>query len=158
MVGLIPVVMAKTPCSGQSTVWRVNGRPPGWARGPSPAIPGNPLPPSIYSRVMKWLGVVVLAVVGILAAIAAIMYFAEPIHSLPSFFPGHHALEAGHPAVGTGHYHKGGAGAALVAVVCIAAAVVLSIRFTRQDSTPQAATSAGDLLSGNSSPAGPPAQ
>ena len=107
---------------------------------------------------MKWLGVAVLAVVGIVAAVVAIVYFAEPIHSLPSFFPGHHALETAHPAVGTGHYHKGGAGAALVAVVCIAAAVVLSIRFTRQDAAPPAPASAGDLLSGNSSPAGPPAQ
>jgi len=101
---------------------------------------------------------VILAIVGILAAVVAILYFTEPIHSLPSFFPGHHALEAGRPAVGTGHYHKGGAGAALVAVVCIAAAVVLSIRITRQGSAPPAPASAGDLLSGNSSPAGPPAQ
>ena len=161
MTGLFPVPTAKPPVRGSLRVGPpsgADGRRPGAAAGPRPTIPGT-APDSVgILPAVKWLGVVILAVVGVLAAIAAIVYFSEPIHSLPSFFPGHHALEVGHPAVGTGHYHKGGAGAALVAVVCIAAAVVLTIRFTRKDSAPPAPTSAGDLLSGNSSPAGPPAQ
>jgi len=32
---------------------------------------------------------VVLVVLGILAVVVGIIYLAEPIHSLPSFFPGH---------------------------------------------------------------------
>ena len=31
----------------------------------------------------------ILAIIGILLVVAAVVYFAEPAHSLPSFFPGH---------------------------------------------------------------------
>jgi hypothetical protein len=41
---------------------------------------------------------VVLLVLGILALVAGIIYLVEPIHSLPSFFPGH-------AAHGSGHHH-----------------------------------------------------
>jgi uncharacterized membrane protein HdeD (DUF308 family) len=37
-----------------------------------------------------WL-TVLLAVLGIACVVAGIVYFAEPAHSLPSFFPGHTA-------------------------------------------------------------------
>ena len=36
---------------------------------------------------MKWVLVIVLAIIGVLAAIVAIEYFVVPIHSLPSFIP-----------------------------------------------------------------------
>ena len=47
---------------------------------------------------MSWLVRVVLVVVGILAVVVGIIYLVEPVHSLPSFFPGH-ALH------GRGHHH-----------------------------------------------------
>jgi uncharacterized membrane protein YidH (DUF202 family) len=90
---------------------------------------------------MKWALVIVLAIVGVLAAIVAIEYFVVPIHSLPSFIPGHKAT--------AGHYRKRGAGAALIAVVAFVAAGVLAVRFRREDAAgpaPARATSSDQLL------------
>jgi hypothetical protein len=86
---------------------------------------------------MKWIPVVVLAVIGVLAAIVAIEYFVVPIHSLPSFIPGQKP--------GGGHYHKRGAGAALVALLAFVGAGILAVRATRQDSGP--AQTVDDMLS-----------
>jgi NADH:ubiquinone oxidoreductase subunit 5 (subunit L)/multisubunit Na+/H+ antiporter MnhA subunit len=38
---------------------------------------------------MSWLVRFVLVVLGILAVVVGVIYLVEPIHSLPSFFPGH---------------------------------------------------------------------
>lgn len=73
---------------------------------------------------MKWIWVIVLAIIGILAAIVAIEYFAVPIHGLPSYIPGHHPHRRG-------HYHKRGAISALIAVVALGAAGYLAFRFSR---------------------------
>jgi hypothetical protein len=57
---------------------------------------------------MSWLVRVVLVVLGILAVVVGIVYLAEPIHSLPSFFPGHaphgrsHHHIRGYLAIGVG--------------------------------------------------------
>jgi NADH:ubiquinone oxidoreductase subunit 5 (subunit L)/multisubunit Na+/H+ antiporter MnhA subunit len=47
---------------------------------------------------MLWLVRLVLVVLGILAVAVGIIYLVEPIHSLPSFFPGHalHGLRHHH--------------------------------------------------------------
>jgi NADH:ubiquinone oxidoreductase subunit 5 (subunit L)/multisubunit Na+/H+ antiporter MnhA subunit len=51
---------------------------------------------------------VVLVVVGILAVIVGIIYLIEPVHSLPSFFPGYaahsnlHHHDRGYAAIGVG--------------------------------------------------------
>jgi len=82
---------------------------------------------------MKWALVIVLAIIGVLAAIVAIEYFVVPIHSLPSFIPGHR-----HTA---GHYRKRGAAAALIAVVAFVAAGLLAARFRREGATPAPASS-----------------
>lgn len=155
---MIPVVIAKPPVRG-SLRPRRGPEPPGLPRRGTVGRPILAAVPCLgILTAVKWVGVAVLVIIGVLAAIAAIEYFAVAIHSLPSFFPGYRARVPGHPAIGTGHYHKGGAAAALIAVVCIAAAVVLSIRFTRESSAPAAPASAGDLLSGSGSPpAAPPA-
>ena len=51
-------------------------------------------------------------VVGIVLIAIAIMYWAEPAHSLPSFFPGHQA--------GSGHHHtKHGIASFLVGLACL---------------------------------------
>ena len=39
---------------------------------------------------------IVLGVLGILAVVVGIIYLVEPIHSLPSFFPGYAAHKQGH--------------------------------------------------------------
>lgn len=50
-------------------------------------------------------------IVGILLVVVAIVYFAEPAGSLPSFFPGHEA--------GSSHHHfKHGIAALVLALAC----------------------------------------
>ncbi len=68
---------------------------------------------------LKWIGVIVLAVIGILAAIAGIEYLTHPIHTLPSILGGKNIR---------GHYHKRGYAAIVVAVVALGAAVYLITR------------------------------
>jgi hypothetical protein len=82
---------------------------------------------------MKWVAVIVLAVIGVLAAIVAIEYFTVQIHSLPSFIPGRRSVY--------GHYHKRGAVAALIAILAFAAAGVLAARFRREDTAAPASSS-----------------
>jgi hypothetical protein len=61
--------------------------------------------------------VIPAVVVGILLVVVAVIYFVEPAHSLPSFFPGHVSAgdaEAGH------HHTKHGIAALVVAFACFA--------------------------------------
>jgi Na+/H+ antiporter NhaD/arsenite permease-like protein len=56
-------------------------------------------------------------VVGILLIVVAVIYFVQPEHSLPSFFPGHASAgsaEANH------HHTKHGIAALVVALACFA--------------------------------------
>jgi Na+/H+ antiporter NhaD/arsenite permease-like protein len=56
-------------------------------------------------------------VLGVVLVIVAIIYFVEPAHSLPSFFPGHvsaSSAEANH------HHSKHGIAALVVALACFA--------------------------------------
>jgi NADH:ubiquinone oxidoreductase subunit 5 (subunit L)/multisubunit Na+/H+ antiporter MnhA subunit len=61
---------------------------------------------------MSWLVRLVLVVLGILAVVVGIIYLVEPIHSLPSFFPGH-ALH------GLGHHHFRGYIAIVVGIILL---------------------------------------
>jgi hypothetical protein len=56
---------------------------------------------------------VVLVIIGIVAIVVGVMYITEPLHSLPSFFPGY--------VKGSNYHHKtrGYAGVAFGAVVLI---------------------------------------
>jgi hypothetical protein len=74
---------------------------------------------------MKWIWVIVLAVIGILAAIVAVEYLTVSIHALPSFIPGRHP--------GHGHYHKRGAGAAIIALLAFIGAGFLAYRNVKAD-------------------------
>jgi NADH:ubiquinone oxidoreductase subunit 5 (subunit L)/multisubunit Na+/H+ antiporter MnhA subunit len=67
---------------------------------------------------MLWLVRVLLVVLGILAVAAGVIYVVEPIHSLPSFFPGH-ALR------GLTHHHIRGYIAIGVGVVLIILAGIM---------------------------------
>ena len=73
---------------------------------------------------MKWIGVVLLAIIGVLAAVVAIEYLTVPIHSLPSFIPGRHRGV-------NGHYHKRGAGAAVISLAAFVAAGYWAYRIRR---------------------------
>jgi uncharacterized membrane protein HdeD (DUF308 family) len=59
--------------------------------------------------------VIPAVVLGVVLIVVAIIYFVEPAHSLPSFFPGHVSAsdsEAGH------HHTKHGIAALVVALAC----------------------------------------
>ena len=59
--------------------------------------------------------VAVCAILGVLLIVAAVVYWIEPAHSLPSFFPGHEA--------GSSHHHvKHGIAALVVGLALLAAA------------------------------------
>jgi hypothetical protein len=62
---------------------------------------------------MSRLVAVLLVVLGILAIVAGVIYLTEPVHSLPSFFPGH-------AAHGNVHHHIRG-------YIAIAAGIILII-------------------------------
>jgi hypothetical protein len=61
---------------------------------------------------MSRLVMVVLVVLGIVAVVVGVIYLVEPIHSLPSFFPGH----APH---GQGHHHIRGYLAIAVGIILL---------------------------------------
>jgi hypothetical protein len=84
---------------------------------------------------MKWIWVIILVIVGALAAYVAIEYFTVSIHALPSYIPGHKALGPhGRPA--RGHYRKRGAAAAFVALVAFVVAGFLAFRIVKNDKAP----------------------
>jgi len=74
---------------------------------------------------MSWLIRVVLVVLGIVAVIVGIIYLVEPIHSLPSFFPGH-------AAHGQTHHHIRGYLAIAVGVILVIVAAAAG-RLRRRD-------------------------
>jgi Na+/H+ antiporter NhaD/arsenite permease-like protein len=58
-----------------------------------------------------------VVVLGVLLVVVAVIYFVEPEHSLPAFFPGHasaSSAEANH------HHTKHGIAALVVALACFA--------------------------------------
>ncbi len=93
---------------------------------------------------MKWILVIALIVLGVIAAIVAIEYLTVPIYKLPSFMPGH-GLK-----LDTHHYTKRGALAGLVAIAAFVGAGILIARDRRSAAPAQkSSASAGDLLSGS---------
>jgi UDP-N-acetylmuramyl pentapeptide phosphotransferase/UDP-N-acetylglucosamine-1-phosphate transferase len=65
-----------------------------------------------FDRNRKWL-VVAAVILGVALIVVAVIYWAEPAGSLPSFFPGHEA--------GSQHHHvKHGIAAFLVGLACLA--------------------------------------
>ena len=60
---------------------------------------------------------VVLVVLGILAVVVGVIYLVEPIHSLPSFFPGH-------AAHGQTHHHIRGYIAIAVGIILMIIAAI----------------------------------
>jgi hypothetical protein len=64
------------------------------------------------SNSVKWAVGAILAIVGILAIIVAVIYVAVPIHSLPGFIPGKRPVG--------GHYHKRALLVGVIGVVLLA--------------------------------------
>ncbi len=60
---------------------------------------------------------VVLVVLGILAVVAGVIYLVEPVHSLPSFFPGY-------TAHGQIHHHTRGYIAIVVGAILLLIALI----------------------------------
>lgn len=77
-------------------------------------------PRSTTRRAPAWVPVV-LGVIALLLIVVAVIYFAEPAHKLPSFFPGHtpHGKKA---------RVKHGVAAAVVAAIVLAGAWISSGR------------------------------
>jgi hypothetical protein len=71
---------------------------------------------------MLWLVRVLLVVLGILAVAAGVIYLVEPIHSLPSFFPGHAVRGLSH------HHIRGYIGIAVGVILLILAGMTRSSR------------------------------
>src|SRR5580658_8692547 len=73
----------------------------------------------------KWIGVIVLGVVGVILAYVAIEYLSEPISKVPSFIGGHHVR---------GHFKRRGEAAAVLAVIALGSAAYLAFTITRKPS------------------------
>jgi hypothetical protein len=80
----------------------------------------------------RWVVCGILAVLGVLALVVAVIYLTVPIHSIPSFIPGKHPVN--------GHYHKRGAVAAVIGIVLLAIAAVIGLRSRRPLTTPVGST------------------
>ncbi|MGA8726823.1 MAG: hypothetical protein WB565_17450, partial [Acidimicrobiales bacterium] len=74
----------------------------------------------------KWIGVIALGVIGVLAFIVAILWLTEPIHELPAFLGG----KKGH-----GHYQRRGEALIVFAIVVLAVAGYLGYRLSRSSRT-----------------------
>jgi drug/metabolite transporter (DMT)-like permease len=109
---------------------------------------------------MKWIGVIALTVVGILAAIVAYEYLTLPIHSIPAFLGGKHVR---------GHYQRRGSALLVLALVAFGGAAYWAVRIRRAERAGDAPTakagavtqtgSADALLSSpESTPEAPPNQ
>ncbi len=83
---------------------------------------------------MKWLWVIVLVVVGIVAAVFAYEYLSVGIGHLPSWVPGHEPGKRGHE-------HKRGYLAALIAVAAFVGAGYLAYRNYQADQDAKAVSS-----------------
>lgn len=86
---------------------------------------------------MKWLWIILLGVVGIIAAVFAFEYLTVGIGHLPSWMPGHIPHRKG-------RLHKRGAIAGVVAVAAFAGAGWLLYKKVQADKNAAAAVTAGE--------------
>jgi accessory gene regulator protein AgrB len=80
---------------------------------------------------MKWFWVIVLVIIGIIAALVAAEYLTVSIHAVPTWMGRHH---------GRGHYRKRGAAAVLVAIIAFVGAGYLFFRIRGADKRALAAS------------------
>ncbi|MBV8462014.1 MAG: hypothetical protein JO368_01875 [Acidimicrobiales bacterium] len=84
---------------------------------------------------MKWIWVILLVVIGGFFTYMAVEYLTVSLSHIPTWFPGHKTPLAGHRVV-HGHYRKGGAAAALLALLAFVGAGFLAFRFANESSGP----------------------
>ena len=72
---------------------------------------------------MKTLLVLILVVVGLACIAGGIIYFVEPAHSLPSFFPGHASIRT---AIADVKHNKRGAAAVVVGALLVLLGLVIA--------------------------------
>ena len=99
------------------------------------------------STTWKWIGLVVLAVIGVLALIVGIIYLAEPIHSLPAFLGGKTPMGKHHYR---GNHKRRGEALLVFAVVVLGVTAYLGYRLNRSGKP----TEAGPVGSAGSGSAG----
>jgi hypothetical protein len=80
---------------------------------------------------MKWFWVIVLVIIGVIAALVAAEYLTVSIHAVPTWMGRHH---------GRGHYRKRGAAAVLVAIIAFVGAGYLFFRIRSADKRALAAS------------------
>ena len=85
---------------------------------------------------MKWIWIIVLALVGVVAAVFAFEYLTVGIGHLPSWIPGHVAGKRG-------HLHKRGLIAGIIAVAAFAGAGWLIYKRVQDDKNAAAVVAAG---------------
>jgi len=95
------------------------------------------------SSTARWVICLVLAVLGVIALIYAVIYLSVPIHSLPGFVPG---KEVGNG----GHYHKRALLVGVIGIVLLAIAVFFGMPARRPKVTPDGSTSGPDAGTGGS--------
>jgi hypothetical protein len=92
---------------------------------------------------MKWFWVIVLVIVGIIAALVAVEYLTVSIHAVPTWMGRTH---------GRGHFRKRGAAAALVALIALVGAGFLFFRIRRADKLALAASAPAPIVDTSATP------
>jgi hypothetical protein len=80
---------------------------------------------------MKWIAVILLLVIAVLAAYVAVEYLTVSIHALPSWIPGHKTIP-GHPRRPRGHYQKRGILCAIISFIALVGAGFIAFRTSRR--------------------------
>jgi accessory gene regulator protein AgrB len=88
---------------------------------------------------MKWFWVIVLVIIGVIAALVAAEYLTVSIHAVPTWMGRHH---------GRGHYRKRGAAAVLVAIIAFVGAGYLFFRIRSADKRALAASAPAPVPAG----------
>jgi hypothetical protein len=94
---------------------------------------------------MKWIWVILLVIVGAFFTYMAVTYFTISLGHLPHWFPGHKMPRAGHH-VPRGHYRKGGALTALLALIAFVAAGWIGFHKPRSAAPAATTPSAGTTV------------
>ena len=76
---------------------------------------------------MKWIWVILLVIIGAFFTYMAATYLTVSLGHLPHWFPGHKIPTAHHHKL-RGHYRKGGAATALLAIIAFVAAAWIAFR------------------------------
>jgi hypothetical protein len=76
---------------------------------------------------MKWIWVILLVIIGAFFTYMAVTYLTVSLGHLPHWFPEHKMTKPGHHSP-RGHYRKGGAATALLAIIAYVLAAWIAFR------------------------------